>query len=268
MLMPATKTPWLEQWFLRYTHTYLKRSFHAIHLYGERPRIESDGRTPLLVCLNHSSWWDVLVGLFMATELFGWEYYTVMDARQLQRYRFFCRLGVIGVDRSSLAGVKEFLPYAETLLKGRQRALFLTPQGVMTSNYTRPIRFQPGVGRLAPLLGDFHLARVAMHYEFWDERLPEAFISVSPVERRTVCGADFDRRRFVHEQELALEAQLDALLAAVRTRDPAAFHPLLTGKGGISPTYDAIRRIGAALKGERFTPEHGEVLTPQWKNRR
>ena len=58
-----------------------------------------DGRTPLIVCVNHCSWWDVLVGLFMETELFGCEWYTMMDARQLQRYRFFCRLGVIGVDR-------------------------------------------------------------------------------------------------------------------------------------------------------------------------
>jgi 1-acyl-sn-glycerol-3-phosphate acyltransferase len=268
MLMPATKTPLLETWFLRYTHHYLRRSFHAIHLLGEPPQIPTNGQIPLLVCLNHSSWWDVLVGLFMASELFGWEWYTMMDSRQLQRYRFFCRLGVIGVDRTSLAGAREFLRYAETLLKGRQRALFITPQGTMTSNYARPVRFQPGLGHLAPLLGEFYLAQVALHYEFWDERLPEAFISVSSVERRTICTSDYDRKRFVREQERALEAQMDKLLAAVRLRDPAAFRPMLVGKGGISPTYDAIRRIGAKLKGEEFTQEHGKILTPQWKDRR
>jgi 1-acyl-sn-glycerol-3-phosphate acyltransferase len=268
MLLPATKTPWLEYWFLRYTHHYLRRSFHAIHLLGDPPAIKGDGHTPLIVCLNHSSWWDLLVGLFMETELFGWEAYTVMDARQLLRYRFFCRLGVIGVDRTGLAGAREFLHYAEKLLKNRPRALFITPQGAMQSNYRRPITFQPGVGHLANLLGEFYLAHASLHYEFWDERLPEAFISVSAVERIRICAEEFDRREFVRTQARIQETQLDALLEAVQRRDSDAFRRLLRGKGGISPTYDAIRHISAKVKGESFTAEHGDVVSPRWKDER
>lgn len=267
MLIPAAKSPLLERYFLLYTRRYLQRSFHAVHLLGDAPHFDDDGHTPLLVYLNHSSWWDVLVGLLVETELFGWEYYTVMDARQLQRYKFFSRMGVVGVDRASLSGAKEFLSYAENLLKGKRRALWVTPQGAMLSNHARPITFQPGLSYLAAGLQNFYLARVTLHYEFWDERLPEAFVSVAPIEHIQLAGQPFDRKAFLHAQERALETQLDTLLAAVQTRDCAAFRPLLRGQVGISPIYDALRALGARLRGERFTPEHSEIQTPSWKKK-
>ncbi len=267
MLIPAGKWPLLEHYFLLYTRHYLRRSFHAVHLLGERPQWEDDGHTPLLVCVNHSSWWDVLLGLLVETELFGWEWYTVMDARQLERYTFFTRLGVIGVDRTSLSGAKEFLNYSQNLLKGKRRSLWLTPQGAMLSNYARPMTFQPGLGYLAAGLEDFYYTRVAFHYEFWNERLPEAFVSVAPIERISTTAPGFNRKRFLHAQERALEIQVDALLQAVQQRDPALFHSLLRGKTGISPTYDTIRRVGAKLRGESFTAEHSEIETPQWKKK-
>ena len=268
MLIPATKSKFLTHWFTRYTQHYLRRSFHAIHLLGDPPQFDTAAEIPLIVCLNHSSWWDVLLGLFIETRLFGWEAYTVMDARQLQRYRFFSRLGVIGVDRSSLQGAREFLGYAETLLRERRRALWITPQGEMMSNYSRPIAFQPGIAHLAARLGEFYLARVTFQYEFWNDRLPEAFVSVSALERVEACGANFDRKAFLHAQEQALEAQLDALLLQVEQRDATQFRELLRGKDGISPTYDALRKVGSKLRGETFTPDHSQVITPQWKNRR
>ena len=79
---------------------------------------------------------------------------------------FFARLGIIGVDRTSLAGAKEFIDYASGLLKRRSRALWITPQGAMLSNHARPIRFQPGIGALAEQLGDFYSVTIAFHYEF------------------------------------------------------------------------------------------------------
>ena len=268
MLIPASKSPMLERWFLRYTRGYLQRGLQAVHLFGEAPRFDDDGQTPLVVCMNHSSWWDVLTGFYVEHELFGWEAYTVMDARQLERYRFFRRLGVIGVDRSSIAGAKEFLRYAESLLKGRRRALWITPQGEWVSNHRRPIRFQSGLGHLASQLGSFHLARVTFHYEFWNDRLPEAFVFASAVEKIRVGSGGVDRRSFLREQEQALESQLDSLLSHVEARDSSVFRPMLRGKGGISPTYDTIRAASAKLKRESFAADHGQVITPRWRGPR
>ena len=264
MIIPATKTPWLQNLFSQYTRRYLQRNFHAIYQYGATPCADLTENIPLLVALNHSSWWDVLLGLLAAEDFFSREWYGVMDARQLERYQFFARLGMIGVDRESLVGVKEFLAYSETLLQNTPRALWLTPQGEMLSNLRRPVRFQPGIGHLAERLGDFYFTTVVFHYEFWNEKRPEAFISLSPVERVRV-GADFRRREFVAAQERRIERQLDELLEAVQSRDAGRFCPLLQGATGISATYDLIRAVGAKLRGQDFRSEHSDIVTPQWK---
>ncbi|MCS6777288.1 MAG: lysophospholipid acyltransferase family protein [Chloroherpetonaceae bacterium] len=266
-MIPARKSPLLSRWFADYTRRYLRRSFHAVYLLGDLPDLRACDRVPLIVCLNHTSWWDVLLGTTLANDVFGWEWYGVMDARQLERYRMFTRMGMIGVDRTSLAGAREFLEYATRLLRGQRRALWLTPQGEMLSNRARPVRFQPGVGHLVAQLGDCYVTTVALHYEFWQEKRPEAFAALGPVQRVHV-DANFRHRDFVCQQERALEAQLDALLALAQQRDPAAFRLLLKGRSGISPTYDLLRSLGARLRGQPFHADHGEVVTPPWRSRR
>jgi hypothetical protein len=54
-----------------------------------------------------------------------------------------------------------------------------------------------------------------------------------------------------------LEAAQDRLAAAARTRDAAAFTTLLSGRVGVGPAYDTIRRLKAWCRGERFEPSHG-----------
>lgn len=264
VIIPASKTPWLQALFSQYTRRYLQRNFHAVYRMGELSGSDLSEDIPLVVALNHSSWWDVLFGLLAAEDFFTREWYGVMDARQLERYRFFAKLGMIGVDRSGLEGAKEFLAYSEKLLKNQPRSLWLTPQGEMLSNLRRPIKFQPGIGHLAEKLGDFYFTTIVFHYEFWNEKRPEAFLSLSAVERVHV-GADFNRREFVRTQERRMERQLDALLQAAQSRDASRFIPLLRGATGISATYDFIRAVGAKLRGQTFRSEHSEINTPQWK---
>ena len=70
---------------------------------------------------------------------------------------------------------------------------------------------------------------------------------------------------FVRAQETRMEQQIDTLLQMAQSRDASQFRPLLRGATGISATYDAIRAVGARLRGEKFQPEHAAVATPQWK---
>ena len=266
--MPAAKWPWLINGFRHYTQHYLQRSFHAIHLLGEPAVFRDDGSTPLVVCLNHSSWWDVLVPFYLERLLFGWDIYGVMDARQLDRYRIFAHMGMIGVDRTSLAGTREFLATCQTLLKGQRRALWLTPQGEMISNYRRPLTFQPGLGHVAVRLERFYLIYVTLHYEFWNERLPEAFVSISPARLVTVETDVLNPRQFVRQAEQTMQIQLDTLLAAAECRDPAEFRPLLRGTAGVSFVYDLFRSLQARCRGEQLAQEHGALATPRWKSRR
>ena len=248
-------SPLMETWFIRYIKWDLSHTFHHVYTLGEVGEIETDGRTPLIVCLNHSSWWDAMLAILVESEFFGWERYAVMEETQLARYRFFTKLGMIGVDRTSMKGAREFVDFARALLSNAKRSLWLTPQGAFRSNYTRPIKFQSGISHVVASLEKFHFTTVALHYEFGSERKPDAFVSFSPVELVTV-PPDFNRKEWLFAQERRMEAQLDALLAAVEARDPTLFKVFLSGKTGANPIYDATRSLTARLKGEKFTTEH------------
>lgn len=263
-MIAADQSPIRERAFQSYLNWYLPRCFHTVYRIGDVGAFVDDGATPLLVAMNHTSWWDVLLGLYAERKFFGWERYGVMDERQLRRYRFFAKLGMIGVDRTSLGGSREFLAYARELLQNRRRSLWVTPQGEMLSTRQRPIRFQPGLAHIAHGLNRFYFTTVALHYEFWNERLPEAFISLSPVSLYEQ-GTMGDRRHWQQEQEQRLEQQLDDLLAAAQSRNEALFVTEMQGKVGVNAMYDALRRLRAGLTGERFVPEHGGVVTPKWQ---
>ena len=263
MITPHKSEP-LLRWFRLYNRHFLRRNFHRVHLDGDLSQLMGDGHTPLLLCVNHSSWWDLLMGVLGDELLDGWDSYAPMDEVQLRRYRFFASLGVIGVDRTSLHGAKEFVAFAQELLHGKQRALWITPQGEFTSNTRRPIHFQPGVGHIAQELGEFYVSTVVFDYEHWSEKRPEAFLSLKPFERITVTS-EFDRKAFVHRLEQNMESHLDALQAIREQRNPALFTPLLQNGGGISPVYDVARSITAKWRGEPLVRAHGEVETTPWR---
>lgn len=254
-MIKGEQSPLLETWLMRYLRWDIPRGFHNVYLTGEIGEFQDDGKTPLIVCLNHSSWWDAMFGLLIEEEFFNWERYSVMEEKQLLRYRFFSKIGMIGVDRTGLKGAREFLQYVQPLLKGRRRSLWLTPQGEFGSNYQRPIKFQSGVSHIAASLDHFYFTTIAFHYEFWNERKPEAFVSFSPVELFETTSS-FNRKAWLHAQERRLEAQLDSLLALVEQRDPTLFKVFLSGKTGTNAIYDAVRALSARIRGEAFSAEH------------
>jgi hypothetical protein len=257
-MIPAAKNPWVEGWSRRYARRYLGSAFHRVLLDGALPP-RPEG--PVLVSINHSSWWDLLAGFWLSTDVLGWDGYAPMDERQLRRYPILRRLGVFGVDRESLRGGREFLQHACELLEGRPRALWITPQGALVSTDVRPVRFYSGVARLARLLGRCHLLTVALQYEFWDDRRPELLVSFGELHCLET-GHPPDTRSLTRRLEGEMEAQLDHLDRLRRRRDPGLFRELLHRPGGISPTYDRLRAASAVLKGERAPLEHGAVPTP------
>ncbi len=260
-------SPLLKKAFLLYIRRYMQRHFHAIHLQGKVPEVYQDGVTPLLVCLNHSSWWDLLMGAWAEQLITGFESYAAMDAIQLQRYPMFRRMGVIGVDRTSLAGARAFLQQTTCLLHRQPRALWITPQGTMQNLYQRPLRFQPGAARLAFNLNRCSVLCLAIHYEFWNERLPEAFLAFGEPEV-AVLTAPKEEKQFAEHTEKKLEALLNQLQQAAAQRDAALFTPLLRGGAGVAPLYDLWCKLNARQSRQPWLPEHGALHTPTWREQK
>jgi 1-acyl-sn-glycerol-3-phosphate acyltransferase len=237
--------------FRRVVRRYFRRHFRAVLAqHAERLR---GVQGPLIVYGNHSSWWDpmliVLLGQLLMPER---RHYAPMDARALEKYPIFRKLGIFPVEMASPRGAAYFLRTAEAILRD-DGVLWLTPQGRFADPRDFPLAFKPGLAALALRLPDVPLLPLAVEYTFWDERLPEALILAGEPTQVTPGSTTAEA---THELETSLAAAMLTLQNAAVARDPTPFRVLFSGERGTGGTYGLIRRVRALLHGRRPELDH------------
>jgi 1-acyl-sn-glycerol-3-phosphate acyltransferase len=245
------------RWFMAYVRWYAKRHFHAIRLL--RHTLPEPAGEPLLIYTNHPGWWDPLIFLLVAGHAFPERLnYGPIDSRALGRYRFFERIGFIGIDPQSRAGARRFLTMAAASLQRTDTIFWVTSQGTFADPRVRPVRIRPGVAHVVADRRTGLVVPMALEYPFWDERLPEALIAF---------GRPFDLRREPARSPRAWQDRLgealgstqDALAEAAQSRASAAFESILAGRTGVGGVYDGLRRLAAWAEGRRFDPSHSSL---------
>ena len=245
-------------WFTKYLAFYFRRNFHGTHLLRLFPLDQLEG-WPLLVCMNHPSWWDPLLGVYLSQRFFkSRKQYGPIASAGLAKYRFFERLGFFGIDPATSAGAHRFLEIGQAVLSRDDGAIWMTPQGHFTDVRDRPVRLQAGVGHLARSVRRFAMLPLAVEYCYWNERYPEAFACFgTPIFVEN--GFELPAREWTSKFAAALESTQDTLSERVRQRDPAAFELLLQGSSGAGGVYDLWRSVKARVRGRKFEPEHGRI---------
>ena len=260
--LPPVSGPLL--WFFHgVAQRRLSRSFRALRV-AHPERVLPSRTTPLVVALNHPSWWDPLVGFVLSQQLFpARHFYAPMDEVALQRYRIFRRLGMFPVEMHSARGAAQFLRSAAAVLD-RGHILAVTPQGQFTDARVRPAVFRSG---LAALLHrrcaqgkSTVVLPLALEYTFWDQRLPEALVNCgNPLHfgRDGDDGSAALPQQTIHTAlEEAMERTQDELAALALRRDPAAFTSLLQGRAGSAGFYGWIERFQSVLHGRHRLGDH------------
>ena len=246
------------RFFDRYVPRYLGRRFHRLHLWERADELDAPRDVPVVFVMSHASWWDVLVGYYLARLVLRIESYAPMDEAQLRRYRILTRFGVYSVDRSSVAGMRAFLRYTIELLTP-DRAVWITPQGEITSAWRRPIVFQPGVGHLVRRVGRLATVPVAIVYEFLEEPRPEIFVKFGPARR--FDGVHDTPEAITRVLESDLERELDAVQDTLIVRDFTRFSVMLEGATSVSLVYDRVRALRARVTGRPDPARHGAVVS-------
>lgn len=252
------RSAWRVRFFTHHFRRWLGKNFHAVRLSrsGQPPAL--DGR-PVVVVLNHPSWWDPLMGMVLAEQFAGYQHYVPMDAAALRKYRLFEPLGFFGVEIGSPQGAVRFLRTAAAILSRPQHALWITAQGRFVDPRVRPIELRPGVGHLLRRLNDCVVVPLAIEYPFWQERYPEALAHFgSPIEVSNGRARSVDE--WMARVTAGLTDALDTLAHLAKAQDPAAFDTLVGGNVGIGGVYDAWRRLRARWTGKRFTSSHTESV--------
>ncbi len=252
----ALRSPGLVRFFGTVMARAVRKGFHALRLARPgRPRLP-EGR-PVIVYMNHPSWWDPAVGIVLATRLFpDRPGYAPIDADALRKYRFMARIGLFGIEPGP-RGAATFLRAGERILAEPSAMLWVTAEGRFTDARARPVRLMPGLAHLARRVPDAVLVPMAVEYPFWSERTPEALVRFgAPVPAAEINDLPVPEAMAVLERDLA--AAMDDLAAQAMARDPAPFETVLSGAAGVGGIYDAWRRARAWAKGESFRAEHGE----------
>ncbi len=242
-------------WFTRYTRWFLRRNFHGLHLL-RLTHLEKLEGLPLLICLNHPSWWDPLIGLYLSQRFFLKRRHAApIAADGLAKYKIFDRLGLFGIRPNSRQGAVRFLEIGRAVLSLPDGAFWVTPQGAFT-DVRRPIEIEPGCGHLVRHVERFGMLPVALEYSFWNERFPEAFACFG--EPVVACGGDRTASEWNALFARSMQETVNALSRRVQSRDSSAFESLLEGSAGVGGVYDLWRAAKARLQGKNWQPEHGE----------
>lgn len=248
--------------FSAYSRWYVGRHFHSVRVSraGLPPAWSSTPNLPLVVYVNHASWWDPLICLSLQNEFFRERRaFAPIDAAALEQYRFFARLGFFGVRQNSPRGAAGFLRTATGILSEPGTVLWLTPQGRFADVRERPAQFKPGLGHLPGRVECAAFVPLAIEYSHWEERKPEVLFRFGPttIAGRNAGLVSTTSGDWTRHFESQLAATQDALAGEVQRRQPGDFQTVLEAGSGVGFIYDAWRAIRARATGTTFHREHG-----------
>jgi len=236
-MIKARKNKIFESLFSIYNTRLLKKHFFRIMISGEENFLARSKECPAILYANHSNWWDGLAAFYLSKTLWNADAYVMMDIEQLQKYRFFKRLGAFSVNRSSPKEAMESVEYSVSLLHNSNRVLWIFPQGIMQPNDFRPIIFYGGISKITQKLGEVDLIPVAVKYEFLMEQRPEIFISIGKAK---TTGLREDTKALMGILNNSLLSELDDLKKKVINSEFGSFKLILRGRQSRNKTVDKI----------------------------
>ncbi len=250
----------LIYWFDWYLQRYFPKHFHAFAISNVVATTTIDEEQPLIVYMNHASWWDPLTALVLAKKYFSnRQLYAPIDAEAVKKYPFMQRLGFFPVEQDKLHGAGNFLKTARSILNAPRSSVWLTPEGQFADPRERNLPFQPGLAHLVSKMEHGVVLPLAMEYPFWEERLPEALGRFGePIRIADHVGVGKDEWRQILERRLR-ETQ-EKLEADSLVRNNEAFEILISGQSGVVWMYDILRRLRSVFTGKQLEKTHGDKL--------
>ncbi|ANE47253.1 hypothetical protein SY83_14350 [Paenibacillus swuensis] len=250
MVIQAQKSKRFNAIFRRYNEWYLlRRHFHSFHVRGQADPLRSG---PVLYVMNHSSWWDGLLAYHAEQTLSERDHYIMMDEKQLQKFRFFCKIGAFSIDKSSAAGTVQSLKYALKLLQ-QGRSVWIFPQGDIKHQELRPLELHSGAGYMLERCPDTTVIPVTLYYTLGLHQKAEASMMFG--EALNHSWAELGRKAAMSFIQEKLEEQLDrhkSWIVQDHLQELALFRPYLgTGKS----TSDRFEHFGKWVS--RWNPFSG-----------
>ncbi len=239
-IITAYKFPLGQFLVWRLVDSSLHKHFDSIffRVYGEQTKEQK--KLPMIVCANHSNWWDGYVAAVVERQL-GIDTYLMMEEPQLRRYFFFRWMGCFSVDRHNTRSALQSLQYAACLFKSRsERMIWLFPQGEIFPNDRRPLVFYTGAAYLSRLSAPAYLYPVATRIDYLGEQRPALFISMG--EPILITAEESQTANFLKQCTQRLEervtAELDMLREDIIASKLEKFTLIMHGRASTNRIFD------------------------------
>jgi 1-acyl-sn-glycerol-3-phosphate acyltransferase len=216
-VIAARKSAWFNAMFARHARSRLRATFGRVLVRGASEAREALAGGPLLVVVNHSTWWDPLVILWLSELVLLADGYALMDAKNLRRLPFFAKVGGFGVDLEDPTDGARGIRYAAKLLDAPGRVVFVFPQGTERSPFA-PVELLPGAAQIARVAKRARIVSLGLRYVFGASERPDLWISLGEAE---TPARSVDQG--LRQQTRAIEAELSRIDQAIDTHESAAF---------------------------------------------
>ncbi len=231
-----------------YVPRFLKRHFHTLRVAsGPFPDIPPDHA---VICyINHAGWWDPMLAFTLNQFYFSPRtVYAPIDAKALNQYPVFRKLGFYGIDQQSMGGAKCFMATTKALIASSSTALWITPGGRF-SDVREKTTLEPGLGHVVAGAVNVTLVPMAIEYTFWKARTPEALVSFgSPI----VPDPSRTKSEWSHLLEARLAATQSELAELAIARDESQFEVILDANSRMGGWIDLMQRFHAWCSGRPF----------------
>lgn len=274
-LIPGRYNPRFTRVFAWWVRKMMRKDFFAVRLARENAGLLAslEGHPgPVIVALNHASWWDPLVSLVLHARFTPGRLPTgPVEAEQFKRFGFMAKLGLFGIDPHDPRSAPLLVDHCLGLFREQPlTSLWVTPQAQFVDP-RRKVQIRPGVSMVASACEGLNprALSVAIEYVMWVDRKPELLLRfeevVPPSGGASAKGTDLAEPRSEARGSTtawhraftkAMRANQAALAELSMARDPAAFEVILGGdEGRINPLYDLwqrLRKRGGGIKAREF----------------
>ncbi len=236
-------------WFGWYSRRQFRRYFNSVRVFMQSGVQDMDLHTPVVFYANHAYWWDGFWSQLCTEEFFHQNLHIIIEFQQLQKHRFFTRIGAFSIDRAHPRSAITTIRYAAELLTAeseRQNALWIFPQGKIEPVDKRPLFFYKGtasiVSRVLEKQPQIYLVSVVSRIEYLDEQKPELFLSlrepllVTPTE---FLGPD----ALTAYMQRMTETHLDELKEKIINRTFDGERLMVRGTPSINRRVESIRQF-------------------------
>lgn len=173
--IPAQESVFYIRFFSLYTQWKLRRTFKQVWIKQEY--IPSNS-SKTVYFLNHNSWWDGLIPLYLNENVFKQKARALMEDKQMRKHSFFSKIGAFSIDlenpRSSLISLR----FALNSLEKENSCLFIYPEGEIKTVSEYEPEFKQGLSWLYKKSDNIDFVPIGIYMHTFRSAKPELYVSI------------------------------------------------------------------------------------------